>query len=857
MSVRRKGMDTKKCLVTCVLIAVMLVFQTNIFALTQVEWQNDNDGTCFYNPTYKAAQFSIDTGLFGDNNVYVINAMSEFERMFNIILEYKIRSVYFYVKNENTELPDKIKAKVEEYSEANSGVDGFKKATYTIDDYYVNNKYGYYYHPYQEQNGKLINISFSYYQYVKSPIELLPKIKNEENLYDLYRKTRKNKTDMSDTVVASDFLNSGNMTMKEQILSLINQRFRTSLTEENVIVSTHRYKINGEEMCAFRLRLTGKGENVLYRNIFSDDRMDEILRSNLLKKITPDMDDYTKVKIIARSVGAVCKSYCITNRKPNEIAIADETGQCMHYSTLFRKMCEINGIESTEIVGNDETHQWNLVKISGEWYHVDVTGIKAYDQRVIDNEKTSFVPADDSTLEDRGYTWDKSNYTKCTSTRFVDDEKYSEDPYYPGNYPSAEIEKLRETAPNEQTHVLVDEIVNGPMTSYRKYAAVVMDDERGRLLDLILQNADTNGEYEIPSEIDGITVRSIGRFAIRNFKIKKLIFPETLEEVSEYACWFHNKFRNLVFKGHTTLAYDAVAAETITAPEGLEIKGFTTYPDITISALNIGEDNAVFYEFVDENTAFVLNRPYNFDAVVPQQYTKLLYLGGKGYYYDEPWNTLSIHKDVSYIDPQIGYLNRYYIVDENNPNYSSVDGVLYNKDKTKLISVPIGIAHITLPDTVKEIGRFAFAFCYNLKEVVLPETVTTVDSEAFYKLSGLKDIVICGNQMPQGLKIDSAATVTVHCSDVQNIEGAEVINEFDAEATFNGEQLSLKRRDKMPIYVLVYNIKDELIDALIGHDGEITRTMKSGAYKIKVFCLSDDLTPLSGVQTLTLSDLEF
>ncbi len=181
----------------------------------------------------------------------------------------------------------------------------------------------------------------------------------------------------------------------------------------------------------------------------------------------------------------------------------------------------------------------------------------------------------------------------------------------------------------------------------------------------------------------------------------------------------------------------------------------------------------------------------------------------------------------------------------------------YNKDKTKLISVPIGITHITIPDTVKEIGRFAFAFCYNLKEVVFPESVTTVDPEAFYRLSGLKDIVIYGNQMPQGLKIDSAATVTVHCSDVQNIEGAEVINEFDAEATFNGQQLSLKRRDKMPLYVLVYNIKDELIDALIGHDGEITRTLKSGAYKIKVFCLSDDLTPLSGVQTLTLSDLEF
>ena len=80
-----------------------------------------------------------------------------------------------------------------------------------------------------------------------------------------------------------------------------------------------------------------------------------------------------------------------------------------------------------------------------------------------------------------------------------------------------------------------------------------------------------------------------------------------------------------------------------------------------------------------------------------------------------PWNTLSIHGGVKYIDPQVGYLNRYYNVDESNANYSSLDGVLYNKDKTKLISVPIGTRSITIPDTVKEIGRFAFAYCYNLK----------------------------------------------------------------------------------------------------------------------------------------------
>ena len=55
-------------------------------------------------------------------------------------------------------------------------------------------------------------------------------------------------------------------------------------------------------------------------------------------------------------------------------------------------------------------------------------------------------------------------------------------------------------------------------------------------------------------------------------------------------------------------------------------------------------------------------------------------------------------------------------VNENNKSYSSENGILYNKDKTMLITCPAGkTGSIKIPDSVKNIGWRAFIFCAGLK----------------------------------------------------------------------------------------------------------------------------------------------
>jgi len=115
--------------------------------------------------------------------------------------------------------------------------------------------------------------------------------------------------------------------------------------------------------------------------------------------------------------------------------------------------------------------------------------------------------------------------------------------------------------------------------------------------------------------------------------------------------------------------------------------------------------------------------------------------------------TLSIPKSVISIGSGIVGGCHYITainVDAANTKYSSTDGVLFNKDKTKLITYPMkkGLAEYTVPEGVTTIGNAAFKDTPStLKKVNLPSTLTTIDVDGFRYCIGLTDIVI-----PNGVK---------------------------------------------------------------------------------------------------------
>ena len=83
-------------------------------------------------------------------------------------------------------------------------------------------------------------------------------------------------------------------------------------------------------------------------------------------------------------------------------------------------------------------------------------------------------------------------------------------------------------------------------------------------------------------------------------------------------------------------------------------------------------------------------------------------------------------------------------VAEANKFYSSVDGVLFNKDKTELICYPPRKVDdsYSIPNSVTSIGASAFIYCSNLTNITLPKGVTSIGDSAFCNCLSLTSITI-------------------------------------------------------------------------------------------------------------------
>ena len=142
------------------------------------------------------------------------------------------------------------------------------------------------------------------------------------------------------------------------------------------------------------------------------------------------------------------------------------------------------------------------------------------------------------------------------------------------------------------------------------------------------------------------------------------------------------------------------------------------------------------YAFVNCNSLTSVNIP-----------NSVTYIGGSAFNGCTLLESVTIGNGVTSIgDGAFGNCSRLKRIDvaEDNKYYCSIDGVLYNKNKTELLLFPKSseIKALIIPDSVTSIGDLAFWFCTSLTSVTIPDSVTSIGDSAFYNCISLTSVTI-------------------------------------------------------------------------------------------------------------------
>lgn len=144
---------------------------------------------------------------------------------------------------------------------------------------------------------------------------------------------------------------------------------------------------------------------------------------------------------------------------------------------------------------------------------------------------------------------------------------------------------------------------------------------------------------------------------------------------------------------------------------------------------------------------------------------------GNVFAYNNNLTSVTIGNSVTSIGPDPFYgcssLTDFW-VDSDNAIYSSVDGVLFNKDQTAIVLYPSGrkgaysvpngagigayafiacngLTSVTISDGASGIQRYAFAYCESLTSVAIPDSVTLI-ADAFQECTNLTAVYYSGSK---------------------------------------------------------------------------------------------------------------
>ncbi|MCM1233585.1 MAG: leucine-rich repeat domain-containing protein, partial [Ruminococcus flavefaciens] len=289
---------------------------------------------------------------------------------------------------------------------------------------------------------------------------------------------------------------------------------------------------------------------------------------------------------------------------------------------------------------------------------------------------------------------------------------------------------------------------------YLKYKKV--DEDKNSTYDYIeISGCDKSAvSIEIPSEINGSPVISIGNGAFSWCEnLKSVEIPNSVTSIKLQAFYKCSSLTSITIPDSVTLI-EQLAFEycssliSITIPESVSYIGHRAFSECTgLTGIYASENNHIY----SSTDGILYSNDKTKVVAVPKTITKFILpdsvitIGDGAFESCIGLTEITIPNTVTCI----GDCNFYGMsnlasinVSEDNINYSSVDGILYNKDKTEIIHVPEMIKKCTIPYGITSIDSHAFYECSSLTSITIPNSVNYIKEYAFYGCSSLTKITI-------------------------------------------------------------------------------------------------------------------
>ena len=248
----------------------------------------------------------------------------------------------------------------------------------------------------------------------------------------------------------------------------------------------------------------------------------------------------------------------------------------------------------------------------------------------------------------------------------------------------------------------------------------------------------------IPATYNGKAVTQIADKAFAECRtLTSIVIPDSVTTIGEDAFLFCSSLTEITLpKGLTAINNSFGFCEKLTGltiPAGVtEIDpwAFSYCSEMTAFVVDEGntaycaEDGVLFSKDKTMLVAYPLGKAGEY--TVPEGVTTI---GTVAFYTSEKLTAVTLPASLTTIE-SLAFSNcdelTQLTVAEANPVLCSVDGVVFNKDKTELIAFPPAKAEsYAIPEGVTSVASFAFSYNEKLASITFPSSLTSIDSYAF------------------------------------------------------------------------------------------------------------------------------